>query len=211
MSNFNNFTFKINILGWWGAFPQPGGATCGVLVTTSEGKFLLDCGGGVLSKYFEHANLTDQFQGVLLSHLHYDHMGDVGCLYYAINYALRVGLRSNKPQVYAPKTPETMWDAVQYPFCDTHILEDGMKIHMAGADITVKKVNHTIECYAFRIEKNGKTIVYYTDTTYDPSHTDFIKGADLLICEATISMGTRHTIGARSHDRYRSRSDRCQR
>ena len=96
MSNFNNFTFKINILGWWGAFPQPGGATCGVLVTTSEGKFLLDCGGGVLSKYFEHANLTDQFQGVLLSHLHYDHMGDVGCLYYAINYALRVGLRSNK-------------------------------------------------------------------------------------------------------------------
>lgn len=157
MSNFNNFTFKINILGWWGAFPQPGGATCGVLVTTSEGKFLLDCGGGVLSKYFEHANLTDQFQGVLLSHLHYDHMGDVGCLYYAINYALRVGLRSNKPQVYAPKTPETMWDAVQYPFCDTHILEDGMKIHMAGADITVKKVNHTIECYAFRIEKNGKT------------------------------------------------------
>ena len=71
-----------------------------------------------------------------------------------------------------------------------------MKIHMAGADITVKKVNHTIECYAFRIEKNGKTIVYYTDTTYDPSHTDFIKGADLLICEATISMGTRHTIGA---------------
>ena len=69
MSNFNNFTFKINILGWWGAFPQPGGATCGVLVTTSEGKFLLDCGGGVLSKYFEHANLTDQFQGVLLSHL----------------------------------------------------------------------------------------------------------------------------------------------
>ena len=85
MSNFNNFTFKINILGWWGAFPQPGGATCGVLVTTSEGKFLLDCGGGVLSKYFEHANLTDQFQGVLLSHLHYDHMGDVGCLYYAIN------------------------------------------------------------------------------------------------------------------------------
>ena len=196
MSNFNNFTFKINILGWWGAFPQPGGATCGVLVTTSEGKFLLDCGGGVLSKYFEHANLTDQFQGVLLSHLHYDHMGDVGCLYYAINYALRVGLRSNKPQVYAPKTTETMWDAVQYPFCDTHILEDGMKIHMAGADITVKKVNHTIECYAFRIEKNGKTIVYYTDTTYDPSHTDFIKGADLLICEATISMGTRHTIGA---------------
>ena len=114
MSNFNNFTFKINILGWWGAFPQPGGATCGVLVTTSEGKFLLDCGGGVLFKYFEHANLTDQFQGVLLSHLHYDHMGDVGCLYYAINYALRVGLHSNKPQVYAPKTPETMWDAVQY-------------------------------------------------------------------------------------------------
>lgn len=58
--------------------------------------------------------------------------------------------------------------------------------------------------------RKGKTIVYYTDTTYDPSHTDFIKmAADILICEATISMGTRHTIGARSHDRYRSRPDRA--
>lgn len=191
----NIFNMKVNILGWWGAFPQPGGATCGVLITTSEGKFLIDIGGGVLSKYLQHGNLTEQFQGVLLSHLHYDHMGDIGCLCYGINYALRVGLRTSKILVYAPKTPETMWNAIQYPFSDTRVLEDGNVFEIAGAKITVFKVDHTIECYGFRIEKNGKTIVYYTDTSYNEEHTKYIKDADLLICEATISMGTRHTTG----------------
>lgn len=190
-----NFDMKVNILGWWGAFPQAGGATSGILITTSEGKFLIDIGGGVLSRYFEHGNVTEQFQGVLLSHLHYDHMGDIGCLCYAINYAMRVGLRSNKMMVYAPKTPTVMWNAIQYPYSDTRVLSEGMELEIAGTKVTVKKVNHTIECYAFRIERNGKSVVYYTDTSYDESHADFIRGADLLICEATISLGTRHTKG----------------
>jgi ribonuclease BN (tRNA processing enzyme) len=167
-----------------------------VLITTSEGKFLIDVGAGVLSRYFEHGNLSEQFNGVLLSHLHYDHMGDIGCLCYAINHAMRIGLRSSKMLVYAPQRPTVMWNAIQYPFSDTKVLEDGMELEMAGTVIKVMKVKHTIECYAFRIERNGKSVVYYTDSAYDESHADFIRGADLLICEATISLGTRHTIGA---------------
>ncbi|QSX08693.1 MBL fold metallo-hydrolase [Alkalibacter rhizosphaerae] len=190
-----DFTLKVDILGYWGAFPQPGGATSGVLITTSEGKFLIDLGSGVLAKYFEHGNLSEQFQGVLLSHLHYDHMGDIGCLCYAINHANRVGTRSSKMIVYAPNSPAIMWKAIQYPYSDTRVLEDGMELEIAGAKVTVKKVNHTIECYAFRIERNGRSVVFYTDSSYDESHIDFIKGADLLICEATVSLGTRHSTG----------------
>lgn len=191
-----DFAMKINILGWWGAFPQPGGATSGILVTTSEGKFLVDLGSGVLSQYFKYGNTTDQFQGVLLSHLHYDHMADIGCLGYAINHAMRTGLRTSKMIVYAPDAPSTMWNAIQYPFSDTRVLEDGMVLEMAGATIRVKKVNHTISCYSFRIERNGKSFVYYTDSSFDEAHFDFMKGVDLLLCEATNSVGSRHSIGA---------------
>ena len=191
----DDFTFKINILGYWGAFANPGGATYGILVTTKEGTFLLDCGGGVLSRFFEHANLTDQFQGVILSHLHFDHVGDLGSLYYAINYALRIGKRTKQPHIYGPATPEPMWSVLQYPRCDMHVLNDGISFQIAGANITAKALHHPVECYAFRIEKGGKSFVYYTDTSYDAHHVDFLRDTDLLICEATMTEGSLHTTG----------------
>lgn len=190
----NDFGMKVTILGWWGTFPKGGEATSGVMIETNEGKFLLDCGSGVLSKYFLTSNIAE-LQGVLLTHLHYDHMGDLGSLQYAVNHALRVGLRQQKLKVYAPRTPEKMWEAIQYPFTESIPLTDGVVIEVAGTKVTVQKVNHTIECYSFRVEKDGKTVIYYTDTTYRPDGAAFLKGADLLICGAPVTEGSRHTTG----------------
>lgn len=190
-----NFSLKVTLLGWWGTFPKGGEATSGVLIETDQGKFLLDCGSGVLSKYFLHGDIT-QLQGVLLTHLHYDHMGDLGSLQYAVNHALRVGLRQEKLKVYAPETPERMWENIQYPFTETIPLKDSIEIEVAGAKVIVSKANHTIECYSFRVEKDGKAVVYYTDTTYQPEKAEFLKGADLLICGSPVTEGSRHTTGA---------------
>lgn len=190
-----DFSLRVTLLGWWGTFPKGGEATSGVLIETDQGKFLLDCGSGVLSKYFLYGNIS-QLQGVLLTHLHYDHMGDLGSLQYAVNHALRVGLRQEKLKVYAPQTPEKMWENIQYPFTETLPLQDGMVLELAGAKVTVARANHTIECYSFRVEKGGKTVVYYTDTTYQQDKADFLKGADLLICGAPVTEGSRHTTGA---------------
>ncbi|MDL2234876.1 MBL fold metallo-hydrolase [Christensenellaceae bacterium OttesenSCG-928-L17] len=190
MSNAMN----IMLLGWWGAFPQPGGACCGVLVQTEEGSLLLDCGCGVLAQYLRFASVRD-LDGALLSHLHYDHTSDIGSLFYAVNHGLRTKLRSNKLQVYAPETPKDLRPMVEYPFAKTTTLYDGMQFELAGLSITAMRVHHTVECYAFRLERGGKSFVYLTDTSYFPESSAFIQGADLLLCEATISLGTRHTIG----------------
>jgi len=190
----SEYSMKVTILGWWGAFPKGAQATCGVLVETDEGKILIDCGSGVLSQLFCFASVP-QLSAVLISHLHYDHMGDIGCLQYAVNNAMRTGKRADKLPVYAPATPKTMWDAIQYPYTVTTALQDGMSFEVAGARISVYKVQHTIECYAFRVEKNGKSFVYFTDTVFLPEAGGFIDHADLLLCEATISEGTRHSTG----------------
>lgn len=190
----HDMQMKVTILGWWGAFPQPGQATCGVLVETDLGAVLLDCGSGVLSQFFCFSSIP-RLEAVALSHLHYDHMGDLGCLQYAVNNARRTGTREEKLRVYAPTTPEPMWSTVLYAHTLTHPLEDGMTFEAAGMTITAKRVNHTVECYAFRLERGGKSFVYYTDTTYLPEGAGFIRGADLLLCEATISEGTQHSTG----------------
>lgn len=70
---------KVKILGYWGGYPSAGGATAGYLVTTDEGHILLDCGSGVMSKLPAEVKVED-LSGVILSHLHHDHMADLGVL-----------------------------------------------------------------------------------------------------------------------------------
>lgn len=190
----NNKTMEVTILGWWGAFPQPGEATCSVMVRVAEGTLLLDCGSGTLAQYLCFGN-AQELNGVLISHLHFDHMGDAGSLNYLLNHDLRLGLRKNKLSVYASATPELIRKSIETPFVTMNTLKDGMRFSINGLDVSAKKVMHTIECYAFRLEKNDKVLAYLTDTIYMPECVDFVKDADLLICEATISENTYHSPG----------------
>ena len=154
----------------------------------------MDCGSGSLSKFLSISSV-DRLDAVLLSHLHYDHMADLGCLQYSVNHAMRVGLRNSKLPVYMPQTPETMWKMVQYPYSNSIALSDEMRFTVAGINIQTKKVDHTIECYAFRLEREKRSVVYFSDTTCIPDAHEFIRGADLLLCEATITNGSRHSTG----------------
>ncbi|MDR1863204.1 MAG: MBL fold metallo-hydrolase, partial [Treponema sp.] len=191
----NDCSIKVCLLGWWGAFPQAGEACCSVLAETAEGRLLLDCGCGSLSRFFKYAGAED-LEGVLLSHFHFDHFSDLECLLYAVGNKLRMGLRREKLRVYAPASPEPLRAVIEYPaFSMTETLREGMEFTMAGMNITVMKVDHPVECYAFRLERQGKVLVYFTDTAYLPGSADFIRAADLLICEATMSSGSRHSTG----------------
>jgi len=191
----DDWTIKLTFLGWRGAFPGREEACSGILVQSRENSFLLDCGCGTLQKLYEFTEVS-KLQGVILSHLHFDHMSDLGSLLYEVNNNIRTGKRKEKLLVFSPGTPEAARASIEYPFSITETLRDGMKFTIADINISVMKVNHTIECYAFRLERAGKTLVYITDTTYLPEAKNFVRGADLLICEATITKNSRHSSGA---------------
>jgi len=191
----NNHDIEINILGWWGAFPQPNQATCGVMLRTSDGTLLLDCGSGVLAQYLSFGN-SQELQGAILSHLHFDHTGDMGVLSYLINHDLRLGLRSEKLPVFTPLSPQVFYDALISPYFDMQVITEKISFSLGGFDVTVKRGEHSIESYSYRLERDGKAIAYMTDTTYLNEAPDFVRGADLLICEATNSPGGRHSPGA---------------
>jgi ribonuclease BN (tRNA processing enzyme) len=191
----NDYSVKVSFLGWWGAFPQPGEACCSVLVETAEGSLLLDCGCGSLSQFFKYAKVSD-LEGVLLSHFHFDHFSDLGSLLYAVNNNIRRGIRKEKLRVYAPASPEPLRAIIEYPaFSVTETLREETAFTMAGMNITVMRLDHPVECYAFRLERQEKVLVYFTDTACLPRSADFIRNADLLICEATVSQGTQHSTG----------------
>lgn len=185
---------KIDILGYWGGFPINGGATAGYLITTDEGKILLDCGSGVMSKLSKFAK-AEELDAVILSHLHYDHMGDVGVLQYAMNGALRTGRATDKIKMYSPAEPAKMWEQIQSAQSDNISIEEGDSLEIAGVKIEFHAVKHTIPCYAVKFTYKDKVIVYSADSEYIESLADFATGADIFICEATICEGSTHTAG----------------
>lgn len=191
----NKDEININILGCWGAFPKPGEACSGVLIQVGGKNYLFDMGFGVFSKLREKIETTE-LDAVFISHLHYDHIGDVPALEYHSNYLLRVGHLKKKINIYAPISPEDLHRQVEYPFIITNTVGKNFYYKDDVVEIESILLSHTVECYAYSIKAFNKKIVYYTDTAYRKQDVEFIKDADLFICEATISKGSKHTIGA---------------
>ncbi|QAY68544.1 MBL fold metallo-hydrolase [Paenibacillus protaetiae] len=185
---------NVTILGYWGGYPVAGGATAGFLIETGEGRILLDCGSGVMSKLAGYAKV-EQLDGVILSHLHYDHIADVGILQYAAVGALRVGKMKRKLSIYAPSDPVQLFDTLRGEHSEVRTIAPGGPVTMAGATIEFIPVPHTIPCYAVRITYQGKTVVYSADSSYCEQLIDFAANADLFLCEATVCDGSVHTTG----------------
>ncbi len=185
---------KIELLGYWGGYPSQGGATAGYLITTEEGQILLDCGSGIMSKLSLRTKV-ENLDGVILSHLHYDHTADIGILQYAAVGALRNKKMTNKLTVYAPLEPANSWKAIQSNETEFISIEETSVITIAGLTIEFQAVTHTIPCYAVKLTYRDKVFVYSSDTAYDEGLINFAKEADVFICEATICPGSTHTVG----------------
>ncbi len=73
-------------------------------------------------------------------------------------------------------------------------LETGRAADIAGYQVTPKLQRHTGDSYGYRFERDGKAIVYSTDSEHkleDPAETDsfieFFRNADLVIFDAMYS------------------------
>ncbi|NEW08948.1 MBL fold metallo-hydrolase [Paenibacillus sp. SYP-B3998] len=184
----------VNILGYWGGYPAPGGATAGYLVTTDEGHILLDCGSGVMSQLTFHTSV-ENLSGVILSHLHDDHMADIGILQYAAVGAIRNKRMNHKLKLFVPEEPADSLSKLYGPHTDITLINPALKLQLAGAEIEFVPVQHTISCYAVKITYKDKVLVYSGDTSYCDSLIEIAKDADIFLCEATICEGSHHTTG----------------
>ena len=77
---------KLHVIGCHGPYPVAGGCTSGYLIEHQGKALLMDCGAGVmgrLMKLWDPAAL----EGVLLSHLHFDHASDLLVMRYYLEIA----------------------------------------------------------------------------------------------------------------------------
>ncbi|WP_026476275.1 MBL fold metallo-hydrolase [Alkaliphilus transvaalensis] len=178
---------KLTVLGCYGPYPKAKGACSGYLLEDEDTKILIDCGNGVLSRLLEYCPDLNELDGILISHLHPDHMSDLLVLRYAVAIKKMMGNTQKSIDLYLPATPEADYARVQYNQAfDQKVLHDGMEINIKGLKISFQKTDHPIECYAMAFEKDGKKLVYSADTKYHQPLIDFAMKSDLFLCEGGI-------------------------
>jgi ribonuclease BN (tRNA processing enzyme) len=174
---------KITVLGPWGAYPKAGEATAGYLLEHEEEKILIDCGSGVLAQLQKYIKLSE-ITAVIISHTHFDHIADLGCLQYACLIDTDLGLRTSILPIYiADESNKSKYKAMNGTEIRSISVEEALSVQ--ELQFSFFKTFHEAYCLAVKIQVGSKTLVYTADTFYDESVVQFCANADLVIAETS--------------------------
>ncbi|QSO48086.1 MBL fold metallo-hydrolase [Alicyclobacillus mengziensis] len=190
---------RVHVLGHWGAYPEPGQATTGLLVETDKQRVLIDAGSGVLSQLFDICTVSD-LTAVVITHHHHDHTADLGVLGYALLLSRITGSRTTKLPIYMlPGSEERMSEWAREPLADVHVLSPDSKVDIDGIQVSFAATVHAVPCLAVRMEYQGETFVFSADTSYCQPVTKLARSADLFLCESSMYLGQERDARAAGH------------
>jgi len=182
-------------------FLEYGGNTACVEVEILGKTIIFDAGTGMLWLGTDLLKREVRNIYLLMSHFHNDHTG-------GFNYFKPIYIPGHTVQIRAALNygERTVEDLIRHHMkAELHpVPYDNLGADMScvgfhagdafdlGKDIRVKTymLNHPAGCTAYRIEAEGKVLVYSTDTEHVPGKTDqglvdLMRGADLVIYDST--------------------------
>lgn len=180
-----------------GAETQAGGNTACLEVTAGETRIILDAGTGLRTLGNERMQHGPRHSTILLSHLHWDHV--CGLPFFTPIYVPghRVEIASGPNGVLPLEDAiRSLFKAPFFPvdYADlagqvtTRELRVNDRFTIGDITITMAKLNHPDPVYGFRLEHDGHSIVYATDTEHfacvDPTLKKLAAGADILVYDA---------------------------
>ena len=172
------------------------------LVVVNNTPIVLDCGMGVSHQLAAAKVPLQSIKYILLSHLHSDHDLEYGNLAYN---AWATGLKT-PIHSFGPKGTEAMtkayWEVNKFDI-ETRIADegrpdlrklliakdidaDGVVLKTDDVTITAFRTPHPpiMDNFAYKFETADGTIVFSSDTEYNPKLGEFAKGCDVLVHEA---------------------------
>ena len=175
---------KFTILGKYGPYPAAGGACSGYLLEQKDTRVLVDCGSGVLSRLQQFCKI-EELSGIVLSHLHSDHMADMLVLRYALEIGKDRGIINiGSMPLYLPDNPSgTFEQIISSPVFKPVVIKDGMQTEIGQLSFSFREMTHPVPSFAMAVESAGRKLVYTGDTNMNNKICDFAKGADYLIAD----------------------------
>ena len=180
-----------------------GNSPCITLMFENSNECIVfDCGSGLREFGLSQANEIKKLNrfNIFLSHFHWDHMQGLPFFVPAYNPANKIDFYSpvgNLEQIisgqmvypYFPVTIDVMGAKRIY-----HYMENSVDV--CGCNITMRKMNHPGDSYAYCVNENGKRFVYATDTELTSAdfekteeNTAFFKDADVIVIDCQYTLG----------------------
>lgn len=173
---------KITIIGHWGGFPAPNGATSSYMLEKDGFTLMIDMGSGALSKLqnYKHVNEID---AVILSHYHHDHVADIGVLQYARLVQFYLTNHEIVLPIYGHMENEQAFELLTHDQTVGRGYDPDDELTIGPFTITFLRTKHPVPCYGMRITDGETVIVYTADTAFQEAWIDFSVNADLLITD----------------------------
>ncbi len=171
------------------------------LLLVNETPFVIDCGMGVSHQLAAAGVAIPSVKYIFITHHHSDHNLEYGNLF----YNAWVGGLSTPIHSFGPKGLEQMtktyWDLNRFDvetriddegrpdprplLIAKDITDDGAVMQTADVKVTAFRTPHPpiTDNFAYKFETPDGTIVFSSDTAYNPKLAEFAKGADVLVHE----------------------------
>ncbi len=169
---------KITFLGTAASIPTP---TRGLPAILFDEDLLVDCGEGTSQKLLMTDSL-ENIKQVVITHSHLDHSAGIGSLIWSMwLHGREENLLVSGPP-YIEDFIMSLLNLVKTP-----LKQLTFKIEYVATlkNIEFALTEHHPETYALKIERNGVSVCYSSDTAPCPSVIHLARGCDVLIHEAT--------------------------
>lgn len=176
---------KVTVLGNSSTTVTVGGACSSYLLQTGEKNILLDAGNGSIFNLKRLLPLKD-IHAIILTHHHFDHLSDLFLFRYEREALKYMGEEILPIPLYTPKMEPWLEEKLsKNHIFDFHFIEEECTVDLFSTRVSFFSVEHLIECYALRVEKDGKVFTYSADTGMCDGILKAAEKADLFLCEAT--------------------------
>ncbi len=183
---------KLTILGSGTAAPLLERSNAAYLLEIDNLKFLLDSGAGTLRRLLEIKTDLFDINHIFYTHLHNDHINDLGAIIWSNNYG---GVRKRALNLYGPVGFKKYYDILLAKilkpanlFFRINVKELKNSIMNIG-NIKIKtcqtKHSSTTKSIIYRIEYKKNSLVYAGDTDYCNEAINAVKDADTLLVECS--------------------------
>lgn len=186
---------RVTVLGGSAASPNTGMGCAGFLVEESGTQLVLDLGPGTLPELRRHADFR-ALDGVIISHMHIDHVLDLLALRHALAYNPVRPLRPTP--VWLPPGGMALLAAATAPFdaCDAPgtfaatldlaEYDPAEPLSIGSMTVTFAPAVHYLPAWAIRVHGPTGDLGYTGDTGPTANLAPFFSGVKVLIAEATL-------------------------